>query len=83
MALQPDSDQRLDRTSGRLAGNGAKLLALGVVLYVIGAILLIASVSTFVGLACIAIATPPTIAAIALLLSGAVGHRASQQKPFA
>jgi hypothetical protein len=83
MALQPDTDQRLDRTSGRLAGNGAKLLALGLTLYVVAAILLIASISNFIGFVCLALGTPPTIAAIALLLSGAVGHRASQQKPFA
>jgi hypothetical protein len=83
MALQPDTDQRLDRTSGRLASNGGKLLALGLALYVIGALSLILSISNFVGFACLALGTPPTIAGVALLLSGAVGHRASQQKPFA
>ena len=83
MSLQPDTDQRLASTSRKLTANGAKLLALGIVLDVIGAILLITGASTVAGLFCIGIALAPTIAAVALMGSGAVGRRASEQKDFA
>jgi hypothetical protein len=83
MPLQPDDDRRLRQTSGRLAGAGAPLLALGLVLYAACAILLLTGASTFLGLACLALGTPPTLAGVALLLSSGVSHRASQRKPFA
>jgi len=81
--MQPDTDRQLAKTSGRLASNGGRLLALGVVLYAIGAVLLLADISTVAGLMCIGLATPPTVGAVALIGSSAVGRRASQQKPFA
>jgi hypothetical protein len=82
MPYQPTDDAQLRRTSGRLAGAGAPLLALAVVLYVIGAVLLIVGV-TFVGWVCLALATPPAMIAIALLLSAGVGRHASHRRPFA
>ncbi len=83
MPLQPDDDERIAKTSGRLASNGGRLLAVGVVLYLIGAILMLADISTIGGLMCIGLATPPTLGAIALFASGALGRRSSQHKPYA
>ena len=82
MSVQPDTDRRLDRTSKKLAGNGARLLVLGLVLYAIGAVLLITGATSVGGLMFIGIATPPTIAAIALLVSGGTGHHAAKHRPF-
>jgi hypothetical protein len=83
MSLQPDTDRRLAKTSGRLAANGGKLLGVAAVLAIAGAVLLITGASTVAGLFCVALAVPPAIAGTGLIGSGAVGKRASQQKPFA
>jgi hypothetical protein len=82
MAVQPDTDRRLDRTSKKLAGNGARFLVFGLVLYAIGAVLLLTDLTTVGGLLFIGIATPPTLAAIALLISGGTGHHAAKHRPF-
>lgn len=83
MSMQPDTDAKLARTSGRLATSGGRLLALSGVLALLGAILLIASVSTVAGLMLLGLSLPPAIGGFALLGSGAVGKRASEQKDFA
>ncbi len=83
MALQPDTDQQLAKTSGRLAANGAKLFGLAAVLVVLGAVLLITDASTVAGLFLIGLALAPTIGGIALTGSGAVGKRASERKDWA
>ncbi|MEA2180696.1 MAG: hypothetical protein QOG77_3993 [Solirubrobacteraceae bacterium] len=83
MSLQPDTDQRLASTSGRLAANGAKLLALGVVLDIVGVILLVADITWVGALFAFGLSAPLWLAATGLIGSGAVGKRASEQKPFA
>ncbi len=83
MSVQPDTDQQLAKTSGKLAANGAKLFGVAAVLAVIGAILLITGASTVAGLFLIGLALAPTIGGIALGGSGAVGKRAAKQKDFA
>ena len=83
MSLQPDTDRKLAETSGRLAANGAKLLAVAVVLDVAALILLVADISWIAGLICLGLSLPLWLGATGLIGSGAVGKRASQQKPFA
>jgi type IV secretory pathway protease TraF len=83
MSLQPDTDQQLAKTSGRLAANGAKLFGVAAVLAIVGAVLLITDASTVAGLFCVGLALPVTIGALMLTGSGAVGKRASEQKDFA
>lgn len=83
MAIQPDTDAQLGRTSRKLTANGVRLLGVAAVLAVIGAVLLITDASTVGGLFCIGLSLPPTVGAIALMGSGAVGQRASEQKDFA
>lgn len=83
MSLQPDTDQQLAKTSGKLAANGAKLLGVAVVLALVGVILLVTDASTVAGLFCIGLALPVTIGALMLGGSGAVGKRAAKQKDFA
>ena len=83
MSLQPDTDQQLAKTSGRLAANGAKLLGLAAVLAIVGVILLITGASTVAGLFLIGLSLAPAIGAIALGGSGAVGKRAAERKDFA
>jgi hypothetical protein len=83
MSIQPDTDRRLAKTSGRLAASGGKLLGLAAVLAIVGAVLILTGASTVAGLFCIALALPPALAGTGLVGSGAVGRRASKQKPFA
>ncbi len=83
MALQPDTDQRLEQTSGRLTANGVKLLVLALLLDAAAVILFAADVSWVAALFCIGLSMAPWIAATGLIGSGVVGKRASEQKPFA
>ena len=83
MSLQPDTDQRLERSSRRLTANGVRLLALAFVLDVVGVILLVTDASVVGGLFCLGLSLAPTIGALMLMGSGAVSKRASQQKDFA
>ena len=83
MSLQPDTDQRLERSSRRLSANGVRLLAFALVLDVVGVILLVTDISVVVGLFCLGLSAPAIIGALMLMGSGAVGKRASQQKDFA
>jgi hypothetical protein len=83
MPLQPDNDRQLAKTSGRLAANGAKLLALAVILDVAGVIMFVADISWVAALFCIGLSMPLWLGATGLIGSGAVGKRASEQKDFA
>jgi heme O synthase-like polyprenyltransferase len=83
MSIQPDTDRQLAKTSGRLAANGAKLLALAIVLDVIGIVLLVADITLVGALFAFGLSMPLWLGATGLIGSGAVGKRASEQKDFA
>ena len=85
MSMQPMTDAELGRTAGRQSATGWRVLALGGVLFAIGLVLMLVGSDgvDFVGVVFAALSTPPTLAGLAMVVSGLVGHRASQQKPFA
>ena len=85
MSLQPDTDQGLARTAGSQRTTGSRLLLAGGVLFALGLVLMLAGdgFADFIGVLLSALAAPPTLAGVALLMAAAVGGRASQQKPFA
>jgi membrane-bound ClpP family serine protease len=83
MSLQPDTDRRLEESSRRFTASGARLLALALILDITGIILLVTDASTVLGLFAIGLSLAPTIGAVALMGSGAVSKRASEQKDFA
>ena len=83
MSMQPDTDAKLARTSGRLSTSGGRLLAVSGVLALLGAILLITGASTVAGLMCLGLCLPPLIGGVALLGSAGVGKRAAEHKDFA
>jgi heme O synthase-like polyprenyltransferase len=83
MSIQPDTDRRLAQTSSRLTGSGLKLLVLALLLDAAGVILLVADVSWVAALFCFGLSMAVWLGALGLVGSGAVGKRASEQKPFA
>jgi hypothetical protein len=85
MSTQPTTDRQLDQTAGRQSTTGWRLLLLGGVLFAIGLVLMLVGSDTvdYIGVVFAALATPPTLAGVALVLSSIVGHRSAQQKPFA
>jgi hypothetical protein len=85
MSVQPTTDHALAETSSSQRTTGARILLLGGVLFAIGLVLMLVGddVVDFVGVVFAALSTPPTLAGIAMLLSGLVSNRAAQRKPFA
>ena len=85
MSTQPSTDRQLARTAGRQNETGWRLLLLGGILFGIGLVLMLvgSDVVDFVGVAFASLATVPTVAGIALVLSAVVGSRSAQHKPFA
>ena len=87
MPHQANTDANLSRAGDKQRANGARLLLLGGILFVLGLIpVLIAgdeNMPAYIGVALMTLATPPTLAGLALFLSGLVSGRASKQKPFA
>ena len=85
MATEPSTDRGLAETAGRQNTSGARLSLLGGVLFAIGVVLALIGDDgwNFAGVVFMALATPPTVAGLALHVSALVGHRSSQQKPFA
>jgi hypothetical protein len=85
MATQPTTDRGLAETAGRQNATGARLSLLGGVLFAIGVVLALIGDDgwNFAGVVFMALATPPTLAGIALHASSLVSHRSSEQKPFA
>jgi hypothetical protein len=85
MSTQPMTDRGLAETSGTQRSTGSRLLLLGGVLFAVGLVLMLATdgAGDFVGVVFAALSTPPTLAGIAMLLSGLVGGRAAQHKDFA
>ena len=85
MATQPTTDRGLADTADLQSTTGWRVLALGGVLFAIGLVLALIGDDgwNFAGVVFMALAAPPTLAGIALHASSLVGHRSSQQKPFA
>ena len=85
MSVQPDTDRGLERTAEKQNTTGWRFLLLGGILFALG--LLVVSlgehVANFVGVALAALAAPPTLLGLGLVLSGLVGKRSAQHKPFA
>jgi hypothetical protein len=87
MPQQANTDANLARAGDKQRANGARLLLIGGVLFLLGLIpVLLAgdeNLPAYIGVALMTLATPPTIAGLGLFLTGLVSGRASQQKPFA
>ena len=85
MATQPTTDRGLADTADRQSTTGWRVLLLGGVLFAIGLVLALIGDDgwNFAGVVFMALATPPTLAGLALHASSLVGHRSSQHKPFA
>jgi hypothetical protein len=81
----PATDRGLERTAGKQNRTGLRLLALGGVMLALGLLLVIVgeNLANFAGLALIGLSMPPGMAGLALVLSGVVGKRSAQHKPFA
>ena len=84
MSLQPDTDRGLRRSAQGLRTLGARLLLAGGVLFAIGLLLMLATsgFGDFVGILFSALATPPTVGGLALLISGLFARRAAEHRPF-
>ena len=74
-----------DRRDEKMVANGSRLLLLGGLLALPGIILMIALDGTAagIGIAIASLATVPTLAGLALWLSGMVSRRSRAGKPFA
>ena len=87
MPHQANTDHNLARAGDKQRANGARLLLAGGVLFALGLVVVLLggdeNLPAYIGVTLMTLAAPPTIAGIALFLSGAVSGRASKQKPFA
>ena len=82
---QASDDRSLDRTAGKQSTTGSRLLAIGGVMALFGIFLMAIGgpAIIFVGVLFAALATPVTLAGLALTLSGLVGGRPARHKDFA
>jgi VIT1/CCC1 family predicted Fe2+/Mn2+ transporter len=87
MPHQANTDANLSRAGEKQRANGARLLLIGGILFAIGLIITLIggdeNLPAYIGVTLMTLAAPPTIAGLALFLSGVVSGRASKQKPFA
>jgi hypothetical protein len=85
MPDSPDTDRGLERTAAKQNTIGWRLLLLGGILFGLGLLAMAIGehVMNFIGVALAALAAPPTLAGLGLVLSGLVGKRSAQHKPFA
>lgn len=87
MPHQANTDPNLARAGVKQRANGARLLLIAGVLFALGLVLVLIAgdknLPAYVGVTLMTLATPPTIAGLALFVSGAVSGRAAQRKPFA
>jgi hypothetical protein len=87
MPLQANTDANLSRAGEKQRTNGARLLLIGGVLFVIGLIVTLLggdeNLPAYIGVTFMTLATPPTIAGLGLFLTGLVSGRASERKPSA
>jgi hypothetical protein len=84
MSVQPDTDRQLSRTGRDQTTLGARLLLLGGLMFVVGGILMLAfrGVGDLLGVALSALAAPPTLGGLALLVVGLFARRSAAHKPF-
>ncbi len=87
MPHQANTDANLGRTGDKQRANGARLLLIGGILFALGLVAVLIggdeNLPAYIGVTLMTLAAPPTIAGLALFLSGVVSGRASKQKPFA
>jgi hypothetical protein len=85
MSFQPSTDRGLARTAERQNTTGWRLLLAGGILFAIGLVLMLIGSGgvDYAGVVLAALSTPVTLGGLALVVSGLVGRRASQHKPFA
>jgi hypothetical protein len=83
MALQPDTDAGLGRSVKQLRTLGARLLLAGGILFAIGLLLMLAGdgVLDFLGILFAAVATPPSVCGLALLISSLFARGAAEHRP--
>lgn len=86
MPHQANTDHNLAQAGDKQRTNGARLLLLGGILFAIGLVVVLLggdeNAPAYIGVTLMTLAAPPTIAGIALFLSGAVSDRAAKHKPF-
>jgi len=85
MAPQPDTDAGLGRSVKQLRTLGARLLLAGGILFGIGLLLMLAGdgVLDFLGILFAAVATPPSVCGLALLISSLFARGAAEHRPLA
>ena len=85
MAPQPDTDAGLGRSVKQLRTLGARLLLAGGILFAIGLLLMLAGddVLDFLGILVAAVATPPSVCGLALLISSLFARGAAEHRPLA
>jgi hypothetical protein len=85
MPVSPDTDRGLERTADKQKSTSWRFLGLAAILFVVGLIVMNVGehAANFAGWALIGLSAPPAMAGLALLLSGLVGKRHAQHKPFA
>jgi len=85
MAPQPDTDAGLGRSVKQLRTLGARLLLAGGILFAIGLLLMLAGdgVLDFLGILFAAVATPPSVCGLALLISSLFARGATEHRPLA
>ena len=87
MPHQANTDANLSRAGDKQRANGARLLLIGGILFAIGLVFVLVggdeNLPAYIGVALMTLAAPPTLAGLALFVTGLVSGRASKQKPFA
>ena len=85
MTPQPDSDEGLRRSAKQVRTLGARLLLAGGILFALGLLLMLVSdgIGDFVGILFAAVATPPSVGGLALLISSFFARGAAEHRPLA
>jgi hypothetical protein len=87
MPHQANTDLDLSRAGAKQRGSGGRLLMIGAVMIAVGLLIRIVgddeNLPAFIGVALMSLGAIPTIAGVALMLSGLVSGRAAKNKPFA
>lgn len=87
MPHQANTDGNLSRAGDKQRTNGVRLILIGGLLFAAGLVFVLLggneNLPAYIGVALMTLAAPPTIAGLALWITGVVSGRASQCKPFA